>query len=429
MGVERTQASANLAPWVEELQLPELTEWITESLDRIPALDESAAQLDRQLAEARKVGASSLPSFGVTLQGSRSRAVNEVGDSLVAKTDNSSSLVGSLSWSADIWGRLSDQKVIAALGVEGAELALVSLKRTRASAITNHWLELVSDEESLGLAKERLEIRRHLVEEGREAYASGTLARRFLLARQADFRLAEAQLQASIEARENTKRRLMVFCGHRPDHPTTFDVRWPPVAPALPADLKLGLLARRPDLQLAELDWNIRHLGVEVAQKDRWPDLTITGSLGTTSQEWQDLLEPDRLFWNLMGSLTQPIFQGGRLQADVTIAEAQKREASAAYAQRVLDALLEVNQTLSNDRSLRQQMGHIEMALKERETLVQENLADYRTGLSTFVDLQEARLSLISAREEHLRNRLAFWSNRVSLYLALGGPALQETTP
>jgi outer membrane protein TolC len=83
------------------------------------------------------------------------------------------------------------------------------------------------------------------------------------------------------------------------------------VLPDLPAPLPADLVARRPDLQAAERRLASARLGVGQSQANLYPRLSLTAAGGTVSRQLRDLLSGDFGVWNLIGNVTQPLFQGG----------------------------------------------------------------------------------------------------------------------
>jgi outer membrane protein TolC len=189
----------------------------------------------------------------------------------------------------------------------------------------------------------------------------------------------------------------------------------------LPAGLPSELVHRRPDLAAAER----RLLGADAriaqAKTDLRPRFNLTASSGTTTNKLRQVLSGDVFVWSLIGGLTQPIFNNGRLKATVKQSEAMAREAAANYEDAILRAYGEVETALAADAHLEGQ----EQALEEatRLAMAAQGLAEqrYRSGLADITTMLQAQRTALDAESSLLSIRRARLDNRVDLHLALGG--------
>ncbi len=139
------------------------------------------------------------------------------------------------------------------------------------------------------------------------------------------------------------------------------------------------------------------------------------------SNELSQLLDWDQLVWNVLGSLTQPLFQGGRLSAERALAEADDREAVANYAQIVLTALREVEGALAGEIFLTAQHEALSVATLEAREAARLAGERYLEGLGNIVTLLESQRRAFNAESSLLVTANQRLQNRIDLYLALGG--------
>src|SRR5690606_27027622 len=126
-----------------------------------------------------------------------------------------------------------------------------------------------------------------------------------------------------------------------------------PSVPAVPASgVPSELLARRPDVRAAELSLQSAGYRLGAAERSFLPSLSLTGSAGYGASEFAELFNGGNLLWSIAGRALQPVFQGGRLVAQVDISEGQRDEALNAYAETALTALSEVESALAVDSLL-----------------------------------------------------------------------------
>jgi outer membrane protein TolC len=195
----------------------------------------------------------------------------------------------------------------------------------------------------------------------------------------------------------------------------------PAIPGQIPGGLPADLIARRPDLAAAERRLAAADQRWVSAKRSLYPRLALTGSAGTTSAEFADLLDGNFGVWSLVAGLTQPLFQGGRLRAGVDAAEAYRVEAIETYAAAALRAYAEVESALAADRFLAAQTGHLEESVTQSTrafTLAEER---YEQGLEEYITVLDSRRSQLNAETALLTARRARLENRVGLYLALGG--------
>jgi outer membrane protein TolC len=147
--------------------------------------------------------------------------------------------------------------------------------------------------------------------------------------------------------------------------------------------------------------------------------LTATG--GTASRALKDLVDGDFSVWSLVGNLVQPLFQGGRLRAGVSQAEAAKEEALANYAGSAIRAFAEVETALAAESLLAEQEAALDRAAeqsREARFLAEDR---YGSGLEDFITVLESQRRSLQADGELIAAKRLRLENRVDLHLALGG--------
>ena len=203
----------------------------------------------------------------------------------------------------------------------------------------------------------------------------------------------------------------------------------PEITPAVPAGLPADLVARRPDLVAAERELTAFLAGADVARTDLLPRLSLTGATGTATDGLRSLIDGNFGIWSLLGNVVAPLWQGGRLRAQVDRAEARAAEALADYANAALTAYAEVETALAAEDFLAARERHLaESTLQARAA---ERLADerYRAGLETYITVLDSQRSAVNAEAELIAARRTRLENRVDLYLALGGGFEQLEAP
>jgi len=191
--------------------------------------------------------------------------------------------------------------------------------------------------------------------------------------------------------------------------------------PPAPAGLPAELLERRPDLRAAEAQVAAAFAVSREARAARLPRITLTGAGGSASSALQALLLPMDSFWYIGLNLFQPLIDGGRLKADVEIADARQRAAIEQYAAKVLNAFYEVERSLSAEDSLRARSQSLRDAAEQAAAAHRLAMLRYQEGESDLLDVLQLHQRLLEIEQSLYRVELLQLSERVNLYLALGG--------
>jgi len=191
--------------------------------------------------------------------------------------------------------------------------------------------------------------------------------------------------------------------------------------PGLPADL----LARRPDIRAAGLQLRAADWRVTVAKADRLPALRLGASASYGSEEWGLLF--DNWMASLAAGVTGPLFDAGRRKTEVIRTEAVVEERLAAYRQKVLESVKEVESAMM--RELKQQ-EYIDALTNERNTVqssYDQAMERYKNGVIDYLPVLTSLTQLQSIDRKLLQARQARLERRIQLYLALGGDWMETT--
>jgi len=195
----------------------------------------------------------------------------------------------------------------------------------------------------------------------------------------------------------------------------------PPLPPDVPIGLPASLARRRPDIRAAEARLHAATAAVGVAVAQLFPDVSLTGSVGLRSERAKYLARWSNLFYSYGPSVSVPVFEGGRLSANVTIAEADAAVAALDYRKAVLNALEDVENALAayrTDQAQRQSLADTVAANGRALAFARER---YRGGLASFIEVLTTELNWAQSRQQLIAATLAQMTDLVALYKALGG--------
>ncbi|MFM0203316.1 efflux transporter outer membrane subunit [Paraburkholderia fungorum] len=195
----------------------------------------------------------------------------------------------------------------------------------------------------------------------------------------------------------------------------------PPVPPTVPVGLPSTLARRRPDIRRAEANLHAATASVGVAVAQFYPDISLTGQMGTRATNASDLSRWSHLFYSFGPSISLPIFQGGALVSNLRMSKAQEAEAAIDYRKTVLLALRDVDNALvvyRTDQARRDSIGESVAAEQTSFDLARDS---YRKGITSFINVLDAERQLAQARQQYAQGTMQVSTDLVSLYKALGG--------
>ena len=189
----------------------------------------------------------------------------------------------------------------------------------------------------------------------------------------------------------------------------------------VPLGLPAALLDRRPDLRRAELQLASATYGVGAAIANLYPDLSLTGSVGSSADKLNDLTISDGLVYNAIANLVGPLFTGGQRRADVDAAKARADQATAMYAGAVLNSLREVEDALVLGDYTVESFNLTTNRVTEARAADRLAKQRYQRGVETLLTVLETERRLRLAEQAIITNTANVWNARIDLFLALGG--------
>ncbi|WP_313415199.1 multidrug efflux RND transporter outer membrane subunit SmeF [Stenotrophomonas sp.] len=188
-----------------------------------------------------------------------------------------------------------------------------------------------------------------------------------------------------------------------------------------PAGLPSDVLLQRPDIMAAEHQLLAANANIGAARAAFFPSISLTGSIGSGSSELSNLFDSGTRVWSFLPKITLPIFQGGKLRANLAIANADRDIALAQYEKSIQVGFRETADALALNVSLDEQVSSQQRLVEAAEQANRLSQARYDAGLDSFVTLLDARRTAYNAQQTQLQAQLAQQANRITLYKVLGG--------
>lgn len=407
--------------WLADFREPALEGLVAEALARNFELRSAASRVAAARAQARIVGADRQPQLQLAGTASRSKRGTERNTQFTDDATDRFELSGQLSWEADLWGRLSDQARAARTDLRAAKADYEAARLSLAANIARQWYNVVEARAQRRLAENTVASFEQSLDTIENRYRQGIADSLEVRLARNNLASARATMLQRRRQQHNLVRGLEILAGRYPAGALEQPATLPAVPDPVPAGLPDQLLERRPDLQAAESRLRAAGYRLSSEEKNRLPGVALTASAGTASDALRDVMDLDDFIWTLAANLTQPIFQGGRLEAQRDLAAARDHEALNDYAQTALTAFREVEDALDSEAWLTDQERAARTAAEEARAAEELALDQYRRGLTeiiTLLESQRRRFNADSALIEVVNLRL---QNRINLHLALGG--------
>ena len=413
------EVSAN---WVPDVQRPALIALIEEGLQNNPQLQIQTAQVEEIIQQVIISGGDRFPELAAFFR--------------AAKRDNGSSnesysLGVTFAWELDIWGKLDDRTQAATLDAAASKENWRQAKLGLIADIAGQWFLLLEEKQQLQLIEQRRKnLKQHLIiiEEGYLLGVNSSLD--FYLAR-ADYAATEARVENRLQQLLRASRNLEILLGRYPRGKLMASGSLPREMTAIPSGIPSDILKRRPDLLAAGHQLGAANLRLAEAYKNRFPSLQLTADYGTSSEKLRNLIDTESIIWSLVGGLTTPLFDAGKLAARQEQSAARATQKAASYTDILLNAFIEVENGLDREEKLHSQQLSLERAGADSNHARELAFEQYRHGLVPYVTVLESERRAFDAASTTLSIYKERMQNRIALYLALGGDFLlpQDQTP
>ncbi len=430
-----TENSESVAvDWWRSFGHAEMERAVDDALTNNPDLAAAAARVVAAEARGRAVAGSRWPAIDFGFQAGRGRNVlvgfpSPTGDGL-AFTTNQFGASLNLSWEVDLWDRIGSMTRAAMNEFEATASDYNAARLSLAGQAAKTWVTWQAAREQLDLARAAVKLAEDQSKLLKRRFRQGAATAEQVVEAESDISKAVAALLDFEINVDQAARAVELLAGR---YPGGMDVEpgeqhLPELPAPPPAGMPAELLARRPDLQSAELRVAAAREGITTARANLYPRLALTASGGSTSASLGDLLDGDFKVWSLGANLTAPLFQGGRLRAEADEAEARAREAELRFAGALLGAFAEVEAALQTESRILARIGELDSAVRNADTALRLADGRYAHGAGDPIAIFQAREDARQARRLLIEARRRLLTNRIDLHLALGGDFVTPTS-
>ena len=416
------KASLGDENWAEVFREPELQDLIRTALKDNYDVRIAAQRVLEQQAQVRITRSQQFPTLSIGGTGIGAEVPDSLSSTVGGSTISAGSFNLSAAWTPDFWGLYRRQTEAARAQLLSQVWAQRAVRMTLIEQVATAYIQLRALDRQLAIAKQTLQTRQQSVDLTRRLADGGS-------APLSDLRQAEElqytassqipQLEQQIQQQENAIRLLL---GQNPGTVAhTDESALAPPPQDLPVGLPSHLLERRPDILQAEQQLVAANAQIGVARAQFFPQLSISASGGVGGDDWNNLFDPSSHLVYGIGSLTQPLFEGGKLRGQLQLSQHTRDELVLNYQKTISGAFRDVSDALiahDKQRAAREQQTLLVAAAQDATRLArtryQGGATSYLEVLTTDSDLFSAQLNLVNAQEGEALSL-------VQLYGALGG--------
>lgn len=403
-------------PWQEIFQDTLLQQYIRYGLEHNTDMQTALLRVDQAKAQLTAAKLSFLPSLTLSPQGTLTSTAG-------SKTVKTYELPVQASWEIDLFGNLRNAKKGTQATLLQQQAYQQAVRSELIAGIANTYYSLLMLDEQVAISQSTLEVWKEQVRTMEARMKVGEETENAVTQARASLYELEATHNDLLRQQRETENSLCTLLGmtSRSLERGTLDKQIFPET--LPTGIPVRLLSRRPDIVQAEMTLANAYYTTNQARSAFYPNLNLSGSAGWTNALGQAVTNPGDWILSAVASLTQPLFNRGKLISNLRVSKDEEQIALLNYRQALLDAGQEVNDALYATESAGRSLESHRKQCRELERTVQTSEALYRTGNATYLELLTARQSLLNARLNVVTDSFTQCQAVINLYQALGGGA------
>jgi NodT family efflux transporter outer membrane factor (OMF) lipoprotein len=429
--------STDLTRWWAAFNDPLLNSLVERAVRSNLDLRQAEARIREARASRAVTASGAWPAIDASGSYTRSRTSENAFSSFSPGSSDSTSFGGSpgevrdlfrtgfdASWEIDVFGgvRRSVEAADAtvAASVEDRRNTLVTLL----GDVAKNYIDLRGFQQRIEVARANLKAQQETLDLTRVRFQAGLASDLEVAQAEGQLNTTAAQIPTLESSLKQAAHRLDVLLGSQPGA-LWGELSKQAAIPALPSEVLVGLpselLRRRPDIRRAERQLAAATAQVGAAMADLFPKFSLTGAAGLQSVSASDWFSGRSRFWSVGPTISWPLFDAGRIRANIEIRNAQQEQALTQYEKAILTALEDVENSLVNyAREQARYRSLVEAVAANRRAVGMSNEL-YTKGLVDFLNVLENQRSLYASENDLAQSEATMASNLVALYKALGG--------
>jgi NodT family efflux transporter outer membrane factor (OMF) lipoprotein len=397
--------------WLATFGDPALSALVAEALAYNANLQVAAARVEQAAAALQVASSPMLPSVG--LFGTYSGKSGGGG--------GLNALFLNASLELDVWGRLRYGEAAAKAQSQATQADYAYARQSLAAMVAKSWFLAIEAGLQRALIADALRTAQDLNRVAQDRFRIGIGDEQAVAETAANVGSYRDALRQSAQAQAEALRALELLLGRYP----AAEIAVAPSLTAMPAPVPIGvpsdLLERRPDVIAAERRVAVAFNRVGEAKAARLPRISLSAGVSAISSDVIVLQDRSNPGYGFGASLFAPLYQGGALQAQVEVRDAEQKQAMADYARIAQRSFSEVENALGADFALRDREAILAQSIADNERALELAQVQYRVGKVDLRMVEQRQLALYAARASRVRVQTEALAQRANLYLALGG--------
>jgi len=415
--VEEVKYPESVQRWWKTLNDPLLTELVDEALQASPDMRTAQSVLRESRARRGVARADYFPSLTASGAASSSKSEGEA-----ARENYSVGL--DASWELDLFGGVRRGVEASQATLEASEASLRNTQVSLAAEVATNYFEVRALQKRRVIALENLDRQSQTLQLTEWREQAGLIGRQDVEQARSNLEQTRAQVPSLEISLAEAEHSLEILLGKLPGalhQRLAADAELPRIPDAIAIGIPAETVRQRPDIRIAERRLAAETARVGVAESARYPAFKLSGSLGLEALTLSGLGENGAGTSSLLGGITAPLFNAGRLKREVEIQDAVREQAQITYEQTVLNALSEVENALVNFSRSQQRSEALARATSAVENAAEIARENYSSGLTDFQSVLDTERSVLSLQDSLATSRSNSVLALISLYKALGG--------
>lgn len=423
-----TAQKAEIKQWWKTLNDEKLDALVERSLAGSLDLKEAAARVREARAIRGVVGADQYPTVNVGASASYDRvSENTFGDFNGGPGQESDYYDAGFdaTWEIDIFGRVRRNVEAADADVEAAIESHRDARVVLVSEVARNYVEYRSNQARLVIARENVRTQQDTLGVSKDRLSAGLGTDLQVAQATAQLETTRSLIPRLMADLKRSAFRLDVLLGLKPGTlaaELAADAPVPPTPETVLVGLPAELLRRRPDIRRAERTLAASTARVGAATADLYPRFALAGSFGFASEDAGNWFDGDSRHWGV-GPLTVrwPIFDAGRIRANIKVTEARQEQALVQYERTVLEAYEEVANALVTYARVKERRESLALAVQADKLAVELSQDLWTRGLTDFINVLDSQRALFLAQDQLASSEAEVTTSLIAIYKSLGG--------
>jgi multidrug efflux system outer membrane protein len=415
-----TQALAVEHNWLSQLGNPQVHQLVKKALAANHQFAMQAYALEITEQQLIVSGSQLWPELDLAFRSGRNKN-NQTGSYA-----NSNSVDLNLSYEIDLWGKLSDADRLSNYNYLAQKSSFEQYKQQLVINVVTTWFSVIEAEKLLALYRSRVENSQQNLAIIEANYSSGLTPALDVYLTRNDLNNELTRVSEQETVKIKLIRQLERLIGEYPKGELLVNANLPLLTNDIPVGLPSELVSRKPALQASWYQLLSQNAALAYAHKQRFPSIVLSGSLGDANADIGDLLSGSSLAWSLLGNVSAPIFNAGRLKANEEKARLELKQGEQLYLDTLYGAFSDVENAITTEKNLKQSYYTMLAAQVNAKIAATLSFEQYQSGLVSYTTVLEAQKRSFEAQTTLIKIKNQLIANRINLHFSLGG---DFTTP